>query len=689
MVNEPAPGKGLVKIRAHYQDLQQVKRFVRSLTSDFTTHSRFFQAAQNLSKIFSYEDTWDILDHVPASELIDGQKLSLLSALRTKFKEEGIEISSRSPWNPIDKDALLDLLNTPIDKVKAAALKLIIEHCSYYGSGLLIKSHELVDTLLDKATRYDLFKSRLEQIQPDAVMGHLFNCAMASELRFAQYSELISATAKNPGLSKQINRFAAYTARDILVRDGRHGTANRILNDFNVGYSDSVPALHDSPEANIIRKQAQEVVGDCVDFSQGFGALTYDCRRYGAEPVITKAFKAISSDPSVDVVPLHYSDLKRFPGNGFKLCDVDLSKCFNLPIGAAIFEDLPPDIKIQWAAWKDALDQLPNTDFYFLRGALVVSAPYNSQLVLPGAKGENHNYSLIVYNDHFHNNGFDTAYLVPTEVIRTRLDACAKDPANKSPQDLNEMGLDINSLKKMSEALGASVLNIGSAANYYAGLCNAYPPESEPFQGWQQVFRQHGYNWGDADGHRHKWFLLNDRRVHITDRSSKFDSLKSAHDLIYGGSRLLIDQLYLIQMLLARWHKGGIISSSNGELAKPLGQAQDPTDLGMNPHAYRMLDECQRIHNFLSDRTGNLDDYPVLAVTPINWSEQAKVKYWIDTFDMRLYDRSNNQLKSQSLQGLNREALESVFTETFIKDANRPNKDIRLIHRDNLKKGIN
>ncbi len=102
-----------------------------------------------------------------------------------------------------------------------------------------------------------------------------------------------------------------------------------------------------------------------------------------------------------------------------------------------------------------------------------------------------------------------------------------------------------------------------------------------------------------------------------------------------------------------------------------------------------MLDRCQLIHNFLSDRTGDLDDYPVLAVTPINWSEQAKVKCWIDTFDMKLYDRSDHQLKSQSLSGLSRERLESIFTETFTKAANSPNKDIRLIHRDNLKKGIN
>ncbi len=664
---------------------EALNQLVESLCKDFETYSPFFQAAMILADNLSKADLLEVLNTLEP-ESITEEKLSILKARQERLR---FETSERAFYqSSLHKEEILEFLMEPMTKPLARLLGHLITQSNYAMSSNLIINRHIAEELLIKPDRLRFLLKKIRHIEPDAVPAFLFICTKSPEAFFNNCAKLM----KQPLRGYEIDYLAANAASLILARNRKDMDADFALNHY--GFADTPPAVSGSELSKKILTEAQAVIRSSTIFHQGFGALTYAVRSYAATPLLVKAFNTVCQNPDEDIARIHSSDFNAFPGSGTYIKNINPRKLFNIPetYNSQRFSisELPERVKAAWTPYSKALAALEDSQFYLMRGAMIVTQPSNQNLILPGDDGELFHYSLIVFNDHFHNTGTNIAFLVPTEILTPKLNACLVGHGNKKTptSDINSTSLDIDSLAEMAAAIGAPLINIASSSCYFGGLCNAYPAGSSPYHEWEHPLNDPRDGLTDTESHVHKYFFFPHDGSSTSPEAEVMRKLIEAHDKVYSVADTLLGQLKLLPIILALWNKGTIRTPEEGEIPRELERDEDPMNLGMTDEAYRTWKHCKHIHQHLKS-SGQTDrnEFPLLAVTPLNWSKQAKIRTWIDTYDLTVVKKpADSPAVTTDLTKLQAEAQEAYFIKHLFIPAGNPNLDLRFIHRNTISK---
>jgi|GEM_PF-3097930 len=675
----------IVKAVFRMSSTEALNQLIESLCVDFANYSPFFQAAMILRENLSNDDLFEVLNTLEPKSITE-EKLSILNAIEARFKAERTGYATFREAS-LDKAQILEFLMEPMSKPLAKLLARLVSESSYAMSGNLIINKHIAEELLTKPERLQFLLKKIHNVEADAVPAFLFICTKSPEAFFNNCAKLF----KQPLRNYEINYLAASAASLILARNRKDMDADFALNRY--GFADTPPAISGSELSKKILTEAQAVIRSSTIFHQGFGALTYAVRSYGATPLLVKAFSAVCGDPDQDIAKIYSRDFNSFPGSGTFIRNINPRKLFNIPEEYSSrkfsISELPERNEAAWAPYAKALAGLENSNFYLTRGAMIISQPNNQDLVLPGDNGELFHYSLVVFNDHFHNRGADIAVLVPTEILTPKLKDCLVTANQRgSVTDINSVGLDISSLEDMAAALGAPLINIASSSCYYGGLCNAYPAGSSPYHEWEHALNSPHDRLTDADGHVHKFFAFPHDGSTTSKQAEIMKKLIEAHDKVYVVADTLLGQLKLLPIILALWNKGTIRRPEEGEATRTLERDEDPMNLGMTDEAYNTWKHCKQIHQHLKKLGVNdRNEFPLLAVTPLNWSKQAKINTWIDTYDMSAVTKTaDTQAVTTDLTKLHEEAQEAYFIRQLFIPAADPNLDLRFIHRNTVSK---
>ncbi len=495
----------------------------------------------------------------------------------------------------------------------------------------------------------------------------------------------------------------------ILRQEISKDEAKKILSIFGGAQADSLPVhiysnstRHEfNPEAIKIQNETERVFTRLFDLNYGFSSLTVDCKR---TPTKESALLANFGNDVANVNYINAKDISLFPGRGFEISSFDLNKIL-IP-DKTNPTDLYHLYKESWPWAKETLDNFSKTKFIFTRGFVVITNP-DKKYILNGT-----HYSYFVVNNHHHNKGCDTAYLVPTEILEKKLKGTTIPfmdyvGVSKNHKDINEAGLQLDDLVKDANEKGLQVLNLGWGSNFSGGLCNAYPLDSKPYFKWEKKLR--GKHTKDFWGRVHK--------SHITGswQSRMFDDpklkkllapLRKAHDEIYTLTNDYQNHFDLFRLFFSMWKKGLTVGERVLEpTSDDLFQELEPQNLepgqfdksafdneitnreaileySENPNSLRMLVEAYKWHEAKKQGISGPNFFPILVVTnTLDYWSQPESKIMLDTYDMTIHaDGKTIPLNEEELTFIEK----GLWNKSFLPYMLDSTKDLRFYDRRDL-----
>ncbi len=506
-------------------------------------------------------------------------------------------------------------------------------------------------------------------------------------------NSLVNGIIKSQEESKKLlTEFRYHSAiYRILRQEGDIDAARTLLQ--NEAKSDELPinlymssSKHKilNPEAIKIQTETERVVKRSFDKSYGFSALTFDSKR---SPTKEPALLARFGNDVGDIEYINAKDISLFPGKGFTISDFDLNKI--LVPDENNTEDPHHLYKEAWPWAKDVFDDFPKTEFVFTRGFMAVLNK-DKKYILNGIP-----YSYLVVNNHHHNKGCDTAYLVPTKILEEKLKDTKvpyKDIIgfSKNHKDINENGLKIEDLIGASDD-NAPILNLGWGTNFGGGLCNAYPLDSKPYFEWEKELRPQIHHTKDFWERVHKSHITGTYETSMS-RDPKFKELlkplRQAHDDVYKITDNYQNLYDLFRLYFSMWKKGFTVGEKEiteedlFQELEPQNLEQDDNDFVYNPNSLRMLNEAYKWHEGRSLGIEDKNYYPVLVITDtLDYWSQPKSPIMLDTYDMMLYTNGKKI-------PLNQEGVDDIEKEIWYKlvmpQAKDSIKDLRFYDRRDL-----
>ncbi len=447
-------------------------------------------------------------------------------------------------------------------------------------------------------------------------------------------------------------------------------------------YSDSNRSSY-NPEAIKMQQETEKTLVRLLDVNYGFSALTFDCKRPPSKepPLLTRFGNDVGK-----IEYINAKDINAFPGKGFSISKFNLNKVF--VADKTNSTDPFHTYKKAWDWSKEIFDDLPNTEFVFTRGFIAIINK-DEKFKLNGVP-----YSYLILNNHHHNKGCDTAYLVPTEVLENKLKN-TKVPYedytgfSQAHKDANDIGLKLEELIQASNEIKAPVLNLGWGSNFAGGLCNAYPLDSEPLFAWEKELRD-GHT-KDVWGHVHKSHITGDYTSSFTSKlKAKLEPLKKAHDDIYSITNKYQNLFDIFRISFALWHKGQTIGErtldpTDDELSQGFeNQKLDLNDINttQNPNSLRMLVEAYKWHEARKNGIDDPNYFPILIIKDtFDYWTQPKSPIMLDTYDMTFHmDGKNIPFSTEEIGDIEKE----VWSKLVIPQLIGTTKDLVFYDRRDL-----
>ncbi|MBX7143604.1 MAG: hypothetical protein K1X79_04065 [Oligoflexia bacterium] len=424
-------------------------------------------------------------------------------------------------------------------------------------------------------------------------------------------------------------------------------------------------STHD-PRALRMHDEVVEIMWAGFDRSYGFGRRAFDARR--PAPGETNMLVAFGLDSAKSVHCYNSSSNQDFPGAGCRISNFHLERLF------AKDTSRPDDpyhlYKTAWDFARHELDDFARTSIVNLRGLVAVIPPDLEKYKIDGV-----HYSLVIFNDHFHNYSRDRAFLCPTVVLESKLEGTAI-PASRF-RGFDSKYLDLNfqppsraELELACTAAELPLLNLNWASNF-GGLCNSFPPATGKYYSWEQG-RNSGTTLVDKFGHLHKPARLGGYAPDPKDprMEAAMVEFRELHAKVYSVSSRLYHLHYLFDVALAAYHRGetvtraqvyeSTVEQSDGFLERPAYEVEaekaelaklaelqlseksgDDNGFGflegpVNPHAYRMLTELYKWHKNAKAKGSPREECPIFSLQPAlsHWPAPSPVT--IDTYDLSL-----------------------------------------------------
>jgi hypothetical protein len=379
------------------------------------------------------------------------------------------------------------------------------------------------------------------------------------------------------------------------------------------------------------------------DMSYGFKSLRYPCSRIGEERAEIADF---GIDAGGTVFGLHASSIEKLPGRGYMLVGLDPLKAFepdpeSLDTARATFSKY-------YDAWSfgHGLDHLEQTQFWFTRQFIALTAPTESQFSIAG----NH-YSLIAVNMARKNPFCNKLLAVPTEVWSSFFEGTLVpideyESGSFTAEDLSAKNLTIENLRLECKQRGLPIFDITSGSAFRGSLVNAGTPQGAPYHEWEAM-RQRETK--DAWGHVHKSHGLGDwtqhQRMKDGDEMDIFlEPIREGHAEINAMVSGYRDIMFCTLKYLHYWRRGLTITD---DLEDPHDEAETTEDEGAfetAPNAGRMLEYAYSWYNHLQENADAVRHQP-----PILYAQQElslgrlPLRPLLDTADLTVFDGTDWQ----------------------------------------------
>ena len=539
------------------------------------------------------------------------------------------------------------------------------------------------------ATEPHFLFEKLAVLNPPVSMLNTYNSAI-TENHYESTDQMIKA----------LREIIVHCASWVIIKDGLRGSSlNAIKVIQDVATNDHVPYAEEDPKTPKVRKQTRRVLRRAFNVYHGFTSRQIETRRPATS--ISPLLYRFGEDVADFVGNINSSNNNAYPGKGIFISGLIRPKIFAPdPKLSEQGKDPYSDYKATWHLFAKEFDDLEETDFIFTRGFIAISCPQNEKYVLDGT-----HYSYIVFNDHFYNFDFDIAYLVPTEILYSKLKGTIIPP-NLKPglkiKDINEADLLPKDLIESSKRAGVNILNIGWGSNIGGSLSNAYPLDSKPFHEWEIERRAHETK--DYAGHVHKSRMFGNYRNKLDSQLKKgLKPLRKAHEQVYRVTNSYQNLYDLFRIAHSLWNKGFTVGTPNskylteeeensnqgdpfeGKEFKPQDLLVTGDDFYANPNVLRMLEEAfiwnQKRQNKYDDR----NHFPILTIadTVDDWKKPDS-NFTIDTFDMtaRIGDEVIQLNRGFDEFGPDESAFWYDRIMPLVKDDT--SKDFRFYHRKDL-----
>jgi len=358
-------------------------------------------------------------------------------------------------------------------------------------------------------------------------------------------------------ITAHVLRVAMFTTTDPSVLEETKTQFQNITLCDNPPYALTDETGDTNPDAQRVTEQASEIQKRLVVIHHGFSSLMFEARRppTDEEPLLSR----FGTDTAHKVRRINAKDPNSFPGRGVLISGIDPKKAFGQDLTAGeITGDPFIAYKEAWPFYADDFDDLSRTHLLLTRGLIAISSPGNEKHVINGV-----HYSLVIFNDHFHNKGVDVALLVPTEVLQEKIKGTtmSTDELVKGHEDeyadINDADLTPEGLVKASLEKGLECLNVGWGSNLSGGMSNSRRPNSKPLHEIELRLRGAPGVMTDIWDHVHKGDLLG---IWTQTMTPELEELliphRKDHDDIYRVTTSLLNLLDLSELAYARHSKG-------------------------------------------------------------------------------------------------------------------------------------
>lgn len=439
---------------------------------------------------------------------------------------------------------------------------------------------------------------------------------------------------------------------------------------------DGGPWKEGSPEQRRAFGESLEISRRGFSLHTGFGAQTFEARRAPFQKLNLLARFGLECGIQVHQLDPTAAEKVTFPGPGVLLAGFRLDNIF------AHDPSRPAD---PWHVYKEAWDwaaqeieDLADSQILSMRGLFGVVGPNNTRYRLDGVS-----YSLVVYNDHFHNPSNAGFYLVPSHflmepVLATFARIDTRDSKSRQPY-FRLQDLSITALQARAKAERLNILNLGWASNINS-LGNAYPVGSAPYFRWEND-PELKHHTRDLFGHIHKSHRLGRFQYEMTpELDAAMAEHRQAHNTVYQLATRLLNLHDLYRLGRALWHQ-----DRTGTTTEEPQFAKD--ELSLSVSSPRMLVEAYKWHGrHKLGTTSTKNDFPVLCVAAtLDYSSVPQSAVWLDTFDMRLYFDSGSIELPRGSDGSGELELE-IWNRFFRPQlSSGAGVDLRFMHRADLK----
>ncbi len=370
------------------------------------------------------------------------------------------------------------------------------------------------------------------------------------------YNKFVSAIkAKGYDAAQLKRQLILITAHDILMHNiSNTGKVPDWKYFSEIFHNGDLPFRHGTPEYDQCLRESQIIMRASFNAHYGFGALANDAKGW-KDSILARFGRDVAFQ---EVQAPRCKDGNAFPGMGYVITGLN-DDFLRIPDPAREMngDEAYQDFLANYPFLAAVADDISSTQFTFLRGMVVITNT-KDKYCLPDRNHQMIPYSLVIYNDHFHNNGYDIAFLVPSKILLDKMKPTLfsiydTDAPATIPQNINDVPLDIESLRKEAHDMNASILSLGSSSNI-AGLSNAWEPNRRPYWAWEAEKNQ---DWRDLDGHKHKWFAMaRHERFWTPENEEEMKPFQRVHKEVYGVAKSLFDNLNSFKLFLSAYKHG-------------------------------------------------------------------------------------------------------------------------------------
>ncbi|MDA0772854.1 MAG: hypothetical protein O3C63_07920 [Cyanobacteria bacterium] len=558
-----------------------------------------------------------------------------------------------------------DLVNKAVETNREVAQKLIsnvdilLLNSAQPNPRLLLPMINCCHALIDS----DNFRSSTVEVLLKRFLKSAHASYVPSNLIQAKYLSAIRAMGSDA--QKLGHQLGLITSHDILMHNiSNTGQVPHWDYFSSIFHNGDLPFRSGTPEHTKATKESQSILRASFNGHYGFGALANDAKGW-KNSILARFGRDISCH---EVQAPRCKDGNAFPGKGYVITGLnddflripDLERKLD---GDQAYQDFLN----HYPFLASVADDIDSTQFAFLRGMIVVTNIKN-KYELPDKKGNMIPYALVIYNDHFHNNGYDIAYLVPSRILLEKIKPSLfsvydTETPPQIPTDINAIPLDIESLREEAHAIKASIVNLGWSSNI-AGLCNAWEPNHKPYHGWEASMNN---TWRDLDGHKHKWFRLEIRGRNwddTTERSMK--PFQNQHKQVYGVAKSLFDNLNSFKLFLSAYKHGYLGNFDTQNMATAAGTTRtfsQSDDFEASSDNDMMFDQAYALREAALQRGANV--FPKLVVyDTYKWSSEPIQGFELDLATMQLtIDGKTYQLHSDKPRASDRALWRQAFNQ--------------------------